>query len=230
MDPSFLGRIQCLNIDSQCVYGEEAADRLLAAGNTNLKTAFESGCSTKKGKMIRCCPLTLINKPYIPPASGTTIPIHVKQTSNQYNVCPTEITASCIRESPNNIPLCVAQKCNDAGYLEANNYYEVCKAYRPSTMSNIEDVPDCPEKNCPDMMQLPDWLKAELSGVSPSTSDLVVQPVPPNPTPPPTSPPPDNSSLQSIINKLPTSNDFYNWMSIIMGLIAFILILSIFSF
>lgn len=225
MNPIFLGRAQCFNIDSQCLSGEENFGTLLK--NPQLEQAFEEGCNKLDplNRIIRCCPLSLINQPYIPREGK--IPIHTKKVGNEHQLCPEGIRSECVRETdPERFISCVAEKCNDAGYLEAENYYQVCKSYK--SKGSMESVPDCPNKRCSQMMSIPDWYKAELAGESLGTppSELI--------TPKPKFKPPIKKSndqeftIKKLLSYLPTEKNFYSWGSLILGLIAISIILGLF--
>lgn len=216
MDPAFLGNITCFNVNNQCKYGEENSYKLMT--NPRLEQAFEEGCQKQQpsGTMIRCCPLDLINKPYNP--TPGKIPIHVKQEgNNNYRVCPENITSSCIRETNDqNLALCVAQKCNDAGYLEAYNYYQICKAYKMK--GEMEDVPDCSNKNCESMMTIPDVA---------NIGNIQLYPVPPAPVLKSEPIKKSEFTLGSLLDKLPKAEKFYQQGSLILGVVAMIIILII---
>ena len=224
MNPIFLGRAQCFDINSQCLSGEEYLGTLL--NNPDLEKAFEEGCGTlnPENKIIRCCPLSLINQPYIPREGK--IPIHTKKVGNEHRLCPESIRSECVRETdPVRFISCIAEKCNDAGYLEADNYYQVCKAYK--SQGSIESVPDCPIKKCPIMMTIPDWYKDLLDGKSSSTppSSLIT---PSQPVVEVIKKEDQGFSLKKLFGYLPTEKNFYSWGSLILGLIAFIIIISLF--
>jgi len=221
MDPAFLGRITCFDSTNQCMMAEEQTYKLMT--NTKLDSAFEGACQNRKGSMIRCCPLNLINTPY-QPKSGA-VPIHVKDNGNgSFTTCPEELTSSCVNEQSNDrFTTCIAQKCNDAGYLEADNYYQVCKAY--NLKGNSEQVvPDCPKNNCSSMITLPQWYLDTLQG---------------KPIPTPTSTPTTTSTTlitpSNNLSNLSLSNitwnlmntDIYTYSSIVMGVIAMIIIFAI---
>lgn len=201
MDPAFLGRIQCFNVDQQCVLGEENTNQLMK--NNRLQKAFEEGCGSVLGRQVRCCPLSLINQPYNPPQDGSVIPIHVKQTRNGYSVCPGYIRAGCARVKAEDIGLCVAQKCNDAGYLEADNYYQICKSYKKN--GEMEEVPDCSSQNCEKMMKIPDWY---LEG---REKEIVKDPEEETGK---------GFSIQAFFDRLPN----YNWTAFVLSLITLFLI------
>ena len=159
MDPIFLGRTHCFDVEKQCVLGEDNTYRLQR--NQKLKQAFDQSCNEKQGSQIRCCPLSLINKPYNPPQNSNLIPIHIKFKNGEYDVCPEEIRSQCFREKPEEKGLCISQKCNDAGYLEPENYYQICKSYKDKEKG--ERIPDCSTNNCEQMMTLPVWFQQELA-------------------------------------------------------------------
>lgn len=184
MDPTFLGRIQCFNLNQQCYAGEENAFKLMS--DQALENAFEGACqelntaqdpeqesartinSTTspdtfrvQSQLIRCCPRRLINRLYYP--TPGQMPIHVKGDSRgNFESCPESVSSGCIRtENEEDFQLCVAGKCNDAGYLEAQNMYQVCKAYKPK--GKIEEVPDCPERKCEKMLKVPEFYRKQLN-------------------------------------------------------------------
>jgi len=225
MNPIFLGRAQCFDIDSQCLSGEENFGTLL--NNPNLEQAFEEGCTqvNPKNQIIRCCPLSLINQPYVPREGK--IPVHTKKVGNEHRLCPEGVRSECIRETdPVRFISCVAEKCNDAGYLEADNYYQVCKAYK--SKGTLESVPDCPIKKCPEMMSIPDWYKAELAGIKTGTPPNELN-IPKEPTiTTPVKKQDTGFTLEKLFGYLPTEKNFYSWGSLVLGLIAISIIIALF--
>jgi hypothetical protein len=231
MDPIYLGHTQCFNVDDQCFVGEDLKHRLDT--NQTLKQAFIDGCKTEnpKNAELRCCPLSLMNQPYFPTAGK--IPVHVKEMGNEFKMCPESIQSQCIRETdPASFVLCVTKKCNDAGYLEAYNYYQICKAYKE--LGDNQSVPDCPTATCSKMMKLPKWYVDKIE--SPKVSDPQISPSPsPSQTTDnnklnvPLSDPSENDSkkitLKYMLSLLPTENDFYNWGAIILGVLTMIIII-----
>jgi len=100
-----------------------------------------------QGKPIKCCNLDLVNHLYIPiNPSKSQVPIHVKKNSvGQWEVCPETAYTECSQTS--DFGLCASRKCNDLGYLEPDNYYQVCKALNKS-------VPDCSDRTCNQVVNL----------------------------------------------------------------------------
>jgi len=218
IDPKYLGRIQCYNYQNQCSHGEEIAEKIMK--NKPLEDAFESACGDEKGSIIRCCPLDLINQSYQPDPNKQ--PIHVKFKHGQYISCPQAIKAQCNKDrlnSEQDINLCQAGKCNDAGYLEAENYYQICKSFRRSDQQN-DDVPDCLQSTCSKLMQIPNWLEDQLTGKSPNgkTPQRTLPNAPKQKTL-------SKTTLDELLERLPQENKFYSWGAIYMGLIALLLIL-----
>lgn len=243
MDPIYLGHTQCFNVDDQCFVGEDLKHRLDT--DQTLKQAFIDGCKTEnpKNAELRCCPLTLMNKPYFPTKGN--IPVHVKEMgNNEFRMCPESIQSQCIRESdPESFILCVAEKCNDAGYLEAYNYYQVCKAYKE--FGDTQSVPDCPTATCSKMMKLPKWYvdkiesadgssnrteSSKRTGTGELTDSLLTVPVKKeNDKENGKENEKENESnkitLKYLLSFLPTENDFYNWGAIILGVLTMIIII-----
>jgi hypothetical protein len=230
MDPIYLGHTQCFNVDEQCFVGEDQKHRLDT--NQTLKQAFIDGCKANnpKNAELRCCPLSLMNKPYFPTAGK--VPVHVKEISNnEFKMCPESIQSDCIREkNPQAFILCVAQKCNDAGYLEAYNYYQICKAYKEQ--GDIQSVPDCPTATCAKMMKLPKWYNDQLTGSQTTTAkssedNKLTKCNPLYVAVPADKPYYDGKeiTLKYLYSLLPRENDFYNWSAVILGIITMALIL-----
>lgn len=234
MDPIYLGHTQCFNVDDQCFVGEDLKHRLDT--DQTLKQAFIDGCKTEnpKNAELRCCPLTLMNRPYFPTAGK--IPVHVKETGgNEFKMCPESIQSQCVRETdPASFILCVAEKCNDAGYLEAYNYYQICKAYKE--LGDTQSVPDCPTATCSKMMKLPKWYVDKIESPQVSYHNKIESPKVSDPSISPSQttynklnvPLTDNSkkiTLKYMLSLLPTDNDFYNWGAIILGVLTMIIII-----
>lgn len=238
MDPVFLGRIQCFDVDKQCVIGEDTTNRLTK--NDKLSNAFNQACREKKGSEIRCCPLDLINRPYNPPQDGSVIPIHVKFKHGQFSACPESIRSECSREDDLNRGLCVAQKCSDAGYLEAENYYQICKSFREK--GEMQTIPDCSKKTCNKTLALPPWYAEEAANTDAGISGNGVgtltesQPAPVQDIAPQRQsalevPPPTREAkkdygftIQNFFNMLPVDQNFYKWAAIVLGILALVII------
>lgn len=232
MDPQYLGHTQCFNVDEQCFVGEDQKHRLDT--NQTLKQAFIDGCKANnpKNAEIRCCPLSLINKPYFPTTGK--IPVHVKEMgNNEFRMCPESIQSGCVREKdPQAFILCVAQACNDAGYLEAYNYYQVCKAYKEQ--GDLQSVPDCPTATCSKMMKLPGWYNNQL--VAGQTPNIIARNAATNVgVAAPLNVPVDQArvaeeekdkiTLKYLGSLLPKENDFYNWGTVVIGVITMLIII-----
>lgn len=212
MDPVFLGRTHCFDVDSQCILGQETTHNLQE--NTRLKNAFSESCSALNGSKIRCCPLNLINRPYNPPQDGSVIPIHIKFNNGRYDVCPESIRSQCSREQGQDLGLCIAQKCSDAGYLEPSNYYQICKAYKKFGL--MQRVPDCPVNKCNLMMSLPEWYKQGLARNTSKDTTLEEVEVPPQEMK-------LGLTFEKLTKMMPSSDNFYIKSSLILG--GFVVIL-----
>lgn len=214
----FLGKTQCFNYDNQCLHGEE--NSAMIQNNLQLKNAFNESCNNVGGNIIRCCPLSLINVPYNPPLGVDHL--HVKDERGNISFCPESIRSRCQLSrlgTMENVRLCQAEKCNDAGYLEADNFYQICKAYRAN---NENEIPDCSEKVCNQRMIIPDWFRATVRNNTQQAVQEVQQRLPP---------PPENQNklLNSILSKLPHEDRFYDIGTLIFGVLAILLILILFA-
>jgi hypothetical protein len=250
MDPIYLGHTQCFNVDNQCFVGEDLKHRLDT--DQTLKQAFIDGCKTEnpKNAELRCCPLSLMNRPYFP--TKDKIPVHVKKMGgNEFKMCPESIQSQCVRETdPASFILCVAEKCNDAGFLEASNYYQICKAYKE--LGDTQSVPDCPTATCSKMMKLPQWYLDKLE--SPTDNNNNNNNINNNNNNNDDNDNDNNDNnktndnnmnynklnvannkddlnndskitLKYMLSLLPTENDFYNWGAIILGVVTMIIII-----
>tara|TARA_R100001163_G_C5062966_1_gene200159 strand:+ start:789 stop:1493 length:705 start_codon:yes stop_codon:yes gene_type:complete len=224
MNPVAYGYTQCFNVDSQCFSGAELTTKL--NNDPTIKDAFTQSCkiNNPKNRIIRCCPVNLMNEPYIPRIG--TVPVHVKRIGNNFKQCPQKVKSQCIRvRDPEQRILCIAGKCNDAGFLEAENYYQVCKSIKDDVIGEEIEIPDCPIRKCNKMMEIPEELIEKLKGIKPEqvieqcnclpcnlavpedpkSKDLNLQ---------------DEITLKGLVNLLPKENSFYNWGSFILGIIA----------
>jgi hypothetical protein len=231
MDPIYLGHKQCFNPTNQCYSGEDEESKLKA--DKILSEAFSDACRNNNPENVemRCCPLELMNRPYIP--SVSRMPIHVKKVGDQYQMCPETVQSQCFREEGENFVLCVAQKCNDARYLEAENYYQICKAFKNQ---QGETVPDCPKKKCEKMMTLPSWYVNKMKSPQQQQDQSVIAPGGPMFIPPQRiytekkkkqEKKPDYLTLRGLFDKFPKQQSFYTWGSLILGFIAVIIFVTI---
>lgn len=90
---------------------------------------------------------------YIPEnVTDNEVPLHIRKSDNNiYEICPPVLYQECLKEKQ--IGLCAAQKCNDLGYLEPDNYYQVCKALGNLNRSE-GNVPDCSGRTCDQVINL----------------------------------------------------------------------------
>ena len=234
MNPIYLGNTQCFNVDNQCYAGEEFKSKL--DGDKVLSKAFSESCKENDPTNVemRCCPLALINRPYVPTVGR--MPIHVKKTGDKHEICPEAIQSQCVREEGDNFILCVAQKCNDAGYLEAENYYQICKGFNNPDGTQ---APDCPIKKCEKMMEIPSWYANQLSqGITPELpSELAAERAGPLQIPKYSYYYKDlqkkkeekdkGFTLRDLFSKLPKQEGFYSWGALILGILAVIIIVTV---
>lgn len=229
MDPIYLGNTQCFNPTNQCYAGMDRTSKLKA--DKTLAEAFSDACRNNNPDNVemRCCPLELMNRPYIPTINR--MPIHVKKVGDDYKMCPETVQSQCFREEGDNFILCVAQKCNDAGYLEAENYYQICKSFKDK---EGETIPDCPLNKCENMMTLPSWYVEQIKGgqeqrCPPCTGSLYVPPqkIYTQKKDKDMDKESDYLTLAGLFDKFPKQQSFYTWGSLILGFIAIIIIISV---
>lgn len=108
-----------------------------------------------QGIPVKCCDLDLLNKLYVPEnVKDTEVPLHIKKNDNSlYEICPLPVYKECLKEKQ--VGLCAAQKCNDLGYLEPDNYFQVCKALGNLNRKASEgNIPDCSDRTCDQVVNL----------------------------------------------------------------------------
>lgn len=143
--PEYLGKLQCLNVEKQCYYGQSDVKALLQ--DKAKQTRFEQACASRKGRQIQCCHPDLINVTY--ESQPYEVPFMVQNVSgNRYNSCPENVKAGCFRQPKKQQALCIQNACLDNGYRLASNYYEICKALDITNTDLKLEIPDCPTTSC----------------------------------------------------------------------------------
>jgi len=237
VDASFLGKLQCFDIGRQCSRG--LYDTSAVMKNPDAEKYLEMECNKKNNKIMRCCPKDLINKPYFP--AEDQVPIHVKKSQSRFQVCPLSIRDQCKNEKKKDIPLCVANKCNDGGYISATNYYEICKAYESERTDEPTQITDCPTRMCLEQIDLrkaPRSTSGSKKGGKNTSAPAPSEPgtgagdpaqIPqtqlaqPVPVPQPMTISPE--IVHTIDEAVEEGIRFYRISSLMMGLIAFVLII-----
>lgn len=133
----------CFDVDEQCSIS--STPKMEFKKNIDKERFFKGTCKDKKGVIMDCCPLNLINIAYSP--APEEIPFQIRSTSNGvFESCPENVKAGCYRENPKEQPVCIQNMCNDSGYRVASNFYEICKAQRVGEY--LQPPPDCSSKIC----------------------------------------------------------------------------------
>lgn len=135
--------IQCYDPVNKCEISR------IRSQDSDLHPKFSENC---QGTPVQCCDMELVNKSYLPEDVGDReVPLHIRKTDNNiYEICPPEVYKECLKEEQ--VGLCAAQRCNDLGYLEPDNYYQVCKALGKGDRKG--NIPDCSDRTCRQVVNL----------------------------------------------------------------------------